>query len=49
MKVQDVCTAGNKDACEKVKLTEAGSLTGGIAGGVITGPLLGTGVAGVFA
>jgi len=46
MKVQDVCTAGNKDACEKVKLTEAGSLTGGIAGGVITGPLLGTGVAG---
>lgn len=37
MKVQDVCAAGNTEACKKVKLTEAGSFTGGIAGGAAVG------------
>ncbi|MGH8386416.1 MAG: PAAR domain-containing protein [Pseudomonas sp.] len=37
MKVQDVCRAGNTEACERVKFTEAGSFVGGVAGGVIAG------------
>lgn len=45
MKVQDVCTAGNTEACERVKFTEAGSFAGGIGGGAlaggITAPLFG--------
>ena len=40
MKVQDVCTAGNTEACERVKFTEAGSFAGGIGGGAaVGGPL----------
>jgi uncharacterized Zn-binding protein involved in type VI secretion len=37
MKVQDVCRAGNTEACEKVKFTESGSLVGGVVGGAAVG------------
>ena len=37
MKVQDVCAAGNAEACKRVKFTEAGSFAGGIAGGAVVG------------
>jgi len=37
MKVQDACTAGNTEACEKVKYTEGGGFIGGVSGGVIAG------------
>jgi len=40
MKVQEVCAAGNKDACEKIKYTEGGSFIGGVAGGAMTGAVL---------
>ena len=40
MKVQDVCTAGDTEACKKVKFTEAGSFAGGIGGGALAGALL---------
>ncbi|WP_256590809.1 MULTISPECIES: PAAR domain-containing protein [unclassified Pseudomonas] len=30
LKVQDVCTAGNTEACKQVKFTEAGNFAGGI-------------------
>ncbi|WP_256357347.1 hypothetical protein [Pseudomonas sp. PDM26] len=39
MKVQDVCTAGNAEACKRVKFTEAGSFADGIGGGVLAGGL----------
>jgi hypothetical protein len=37
MKVQDVCKAGDAEACEKVKYTEVGGFAGGVVGGVIAG------------
>ncbi|MFJ2447743.1 hypothetical protein [Pseudomonas sp. NPDC087626] len=37
MKVQDVCMAGNAEACERVRFTEAGSFAGGIMGGAAAG------------
>jgi uncharacterized Zn-binding protein involved in type VI secretion len=40
MKVQDVCTAGNGEACEKVKFTEGGSFAGGVIGGAVVGSIL---------
>lgn len=40
LKVQDVCTAGNAEACKKVKFTEVGSFAGGVAGGATAGALL---------
>ncbi|MFJ2694388.1 PAAR domain-containing protein [Pseudomonas sp. NPDC087336] len=40
MKVQDVCSAGNAEACERVKFTEAGSFAGGVGGGAAIGGLL---------
>ena len=40
MKVQDVCTAGDAEACKKVKFTEAGSFIGGVAGGALAGATL---------
>ncbi|WPX57746.1 MULTISPECIES: hypothetical protein [unclassified Pseudomonas] len=40
MKVQDVCTAGDVEACKKVKLTEGGSFIGGVAGGALAGSIL---------
>ncbi|CAN7715067.1 PAAR domain-containing protein [Pseudomonas umsongensis] len=46
MKVQDVCTAGNAEACERVKFTEAGSFTGGVVGGAIAGAALSTSAVG---
>ncbi|AZC30844.1 hypothetical protein C4K38_2884 [Pseudomonas chlororaphis subsp. piscium] len=46
VKVQDVCSAGNKEACEKVKFMETGSFTGGVAAGAITGGLISLGGAG---
>jgi len=46
MKVQDVCAAGNTEACERVKFTEVGSFTGGIVGGGIVGAALSTSAVG---
>lgn len=46
IKVQDVCTAGTKAACEKVKFTEAGSFMGSVGAGMVTGTLMGMGAAG---
>jgi hypothetical protein len=40
LKVQKVCTAGNTEACERVKFTEAGGFVGGIGGGAAVGALL---------
>jgi hypothetical protein len=40
LKVQDVCTAGNNEACKRVKFTEAGSFVGGITGGAVIGTAL---------
>ncbi|WP_282363973.1 hypothetical protein [Pseudomonas sp. PS01297] len=40
MKVQDVCSAGNTEACERVKFTETGSFAGGVGGGALAGALL---------
>jgi hypothetical protein len=40
LKVQDVCSAGNTEACKRVKFTEAGSFAGGIAGGAVIGTAL---------
>lgn len=37
MKVQNVCSAGNKEACEKVKYTETGNYIGSVAGGAAAG------------
>lgn len=46
VKVQDVCTAGNAETCERVKFTETGSFTGGIVGGGIVGAALSTAAVG---
>jgi uncharacterized Zn-binding protein involved in type VI secretion len=40
LKVQDVCSAGKSEACERIKFTEAGSFSGGIMGGAAAGALL---------
>ncbi|WP_203543445.1 hypothetical protein [Pseudomonas arcuscaelestis] len=40
MKVQDVCTAGRTEACERIRFTETGSFFGGVAGGATAGGLL---------
>jgi hypothetical protein len=40
MKVQDVCVAGNSEACAKIKYTEGGSFIGGVAGGALSGAVL---------
>ena len=37
LKVQEVCAAGQTEACERVKFTEAGSFAGGIAGSAAAG------------
>lgn len=36
-KIHDACTAGNTEACRKIKFTEAGSFAGGLAGGSVSG------------
>jgi len=33
MKVQEVCRAGETEACDKIRFTEAGSFVGGVGGG----------------
>ena len=40
MKVQDVCSAGDTEACRKVKFTEAGGFVGGVAGGAAAGAMM---------
>ena len=44
--VQDVCSAGNTEACERVKFTEAGRFAGGLAGGWASGIVLSAPVVG---
>ena len=39
-KVQDVCAAGNSEACRRIRLTESGSFTVGVAAGMATGRML---------
>jgi len=39
-KVQDVCKAGNTEACKKIKFTETGSFAGGVGGGALAGAAL---------
>lgn len=40
MKVRDVCSAGNSEACERIRLTEAGSFLGGVGSGMLVGRTL---------
>ncbi|AWY42906.1 PAAR domain-containing protein [Pseudomonas putida] len=40
LKVQDVCAAGNTEACERIRFTETGSFAGGIGGGAVAGSIL---------
>ncbi|HEX8595621.1 MAG TPA: hypothetical protein VF682_20460 [Pseudomonas sp.] len=40
VKVQEVCAAGNTEACEKVRFTETGGFVGGVAGGAAGGMVL---------
>ncbi|MNN42146.1 hypothetical protein D3C81_1563050 [compost metagenome] len=47
LKVQEVCRAGETEACKRIRFTEAGSFSGGLAGGA-AGALAGTHAA-VFA
>jgi uncharacterized Zn-binding protein involved in type VI secretion len=46
MKVQDVCSAGNTDTCERIRFTETGNFVGGIAGGAMAGAVLTTSAVG---
>ncbi|MBM6447944.1 MULTISPECIES: PAAR domain-containing protein [Pseudomonas] len=46
MKVQDVCSAGNSEACERVRFTETGSFAGGVTGGAMAGAMLTTSAVG---
>ncbi|AWY42124.1 PAAR domain-containing protein [Pseudomonas putida] len=48
LKIQEVCTAGNTEACERVRFTEAGSFTGGVVVGGIAGAALSTTTVGVI-
>jgi uncharacterized Zn-binding protein involved in type VI secretion len=48
MKVQDVCTAGSTEVCERIRFTEAGAFAGGIGGGVATGTILSAPVVGAI-
>ncbi|MEE1924945.1 hypothetical protein V0R50_15925 [Pseudomonas sp. 148P] len=48
VKVQQVCSAGDEQACTKVKYTEGGSLLGGVAGGAVVGAALAKGGAGLL-
>lgn len=40
VKVQGVCAAGDAEACEKVKFTEAGGFAGGVVGGAFASAIL---------
>ncbi len=46
MKVKNVCSAGNQEACEKIKFTETGSFVGSLGGGALAGAALSTAVVG---
>ncbi|MDA8485586.1 hypothetical protein NNO07_21160 [Pseudomonas resinovorans] len=35
LKVQEVCRAGETEACQKIRFTETGSFVGGVAGGAV--------------
>ncbi|HWT69237.1 MAG TPA: PAAR domain-containing protein [Pseudomonas sp.] len=48
LKVQDVCTAGSTEACERIRFTEGGSFTGGVVGGGIAGAALSTSAVGAI-
>jgi uncharacterized Zn-binding protein involved in type VI secretion len=48
VKVQGVCTAGDAEACKKVKFTEGGSFIGGIVGGSAAGVIFGAGTTGII-
>ena len=48
MKVQDVCKAGNTEACERIRFTETGAFAGGIGGGVAAGAILSAPVVGAL-
>ncbi|QXI18445.1 hypothetical protein [Pseudomonas hamedanensis] len=48
IKVQEVCAAGDVDACEKIKYTEGGSFIGGVAGGAAAGAFLTGSTAGII-
>ncbi|MBP5078473.1 PAAR domain-containing protein, partial [Pseudomonas chlororaphis] len=49
VKVQDVCLAGSKEVCERVKFTEAGSFTGGVTIGAMAAPFINSGAATICA
>lgn len=40
VKIQEVCTTGNVEACERVRLTEGGSFIGAVGGGMAAGTIL---------
>jgi uncharacterized Zn-binding protein involved in type VI secretion len=48
LKVQEVCTAGNTEACERVRFTETGSFVVGIGGGMGAGWMLSAPVVGAL-
>jgi uncharacterized Zn-binding protein involved in type VI secretion len=48
MKVQDVCSAGDTEACKRVKFTETGSFIGELVGGSAAGVIFGAGTTGVI-
>jgi uncharacterized Zn-binding protein involved in type VI secretion len=48
LKVQDVCKAGNTEACERIRFTETGAFAGGIGGGVAAGAILSAPVVGAL-
>lgn len=42
LKVQEVCRAGDTQACQKIRFTETGAFAGGIGGGAAIGGLVGS-------
>ena len=46
MKVQAVCSAGNTEACERIRFTETGSFAGGVGGGAMAGAIFTTSAVG---
>lgn len=48
MKVQEVCTAGDVEACERVRLTEGGGFLGSVAGGAAAATFLSGAAAGTI-
>lgn len=40
MKVQEVCAAGNTEACKKIRFTETGGFIGNVAGGLAAGTVM---------